>query len=261
MDMKNSVKGVILAAGRGTRLRPLTEVTNKILLPVFDRPMIAGPIETLKGIGVTDICVVTSKEHLPGFIMFLGDGSAFGVKFTYVIQDKPLGIAHALLQAEGFCDGSKIVTILGDNIFEEISVSKAALLDQNAYIFLKEVKDPHRFGVAELDKSGNVIGIEEKPQKPKTHYAVTGLYIYPSDVFDFIRNMKPSARGEYEITDVNNHYIKRACLKALKIEGYYLDTGTFDSLLKAAILRAMHTNSSALKGVDKKALKRALTKI
>jgi glucose-1-phosphate thymidylyltransferase len=261
METKNKVKGVILAAGRGTRLRPLTEVANKILLPVFDRPMIAGPIETLRNMGVSDICVVTSKEHLPGFIMFLGNGSAFGVKFTYVIQDKPLGIAHALLQAEDFCDGNKTVVILGDNIFETVRVPKSALRDRNAYVFLKAVKDPQRFGVAELDRKGNVIGIEEKPQKPKTNYIVPGLYIYPSDVFGFIKRMKPSARGEYEITEVNNYYIRKANMKALEVTGYWLDTGTFDSLLKAALLRAMHVDSDALKGVDKKSLKRALTKV
>jgi len=262
MNTKQKLKGVILAAGRGTRLRPLTEVTNKILLPVFDRPMIANSIDTLTSLGIKDICVVTSKEHLSGFMRFLGDGSNFGVKFTYVIQDRPLGISHALMQAEDFFKGSKVVTILGDNLFERIEIPKRALTDQEAYIFLKEVKYPHRFGIANMDKMGNVIGIEEKPKKPKTHYAVTGLYIFPNDVFRFVREeQKPSARGEYEITDVCNHYIKRMKLKVLKVSGYWLDTGTFESLLKASILRAISMNPDVLKGTDKKALIKILTKI
>lgn len=261
MASRRRIKGVILAAGRGTRLRPLTDVTNKILLPVFDRPMIAYPIETLKSLGVRDICIVTSKEHLEGFMNFLGDGSAFDVKFTYVIQDRALGISHAMLQAEDFFKGAKVVVTLGDNIFEKVSVPGRALTDDKAYIFLKEVKNPQRFGVAEMDRRGNVIATEEKPKRPKTHQAITGLYIYPRDVFDVIRTIKPSQRGEYEITDVINHYIGTRSMKALSLGGYWLDTGTFESLLKASVLRAVSVNPKMMKGIDRRALLKILTSI
>lgn len=255
------IKGAILAAGRGTRLRPLTEVTNKILLPVFDQPMIIGPINTLKALGVEDICIVTSKEHLSSFMKFLGDGSTFDVRFTYVVQDRPLGIAHALLQAEDFFKGSKVIATLGDNIFENVSVDKSALSDGFAYVFIKDVEHPQRFGVAEMDANGHVTRITEKPKQPKTRHAVTGLYIYPGDVFSFIRGMEPSGRGELEITDVNNHYIKSGRLRACKVPGYWLDTGTFESLLKASILRALESDRSMFDGIDRKALKDALGRV
>ncbi len=254
-------KGVILAAGKGTRLRPLTEVTNKILLPVFDQPMIVGPINTLKALGVEDICIVTSKEHLSSFMKFLGDGSTFNVKFTYIVQDKPLGIAHALLQAEDFFKGSKVVATLGDNIYEKVKVDRSALEDEFAYIFLKDVAHPQRFGVAELDNSGHVTRIEEKPKRPKTAHAVTGLYIYPDDVFEFIKSMKPSERGEFEITDVNNHYINTGKLRATKVDGYWLDTGTFESLLKASIIKALESDPDMFEGIDKNAMIAALSRV
>lgn len=261
MDSVVKNKGVILAGGRGTRLRPLTDVTNKILLPIFDRPMIASPIDTLKSIGINDICVVTSRDHLSGFMNYLGDGSAFGVKFTYVIQDKPLGISHALLQAEDFFKDGKVVVILGDNIFEHISVPKEFLEDRNAYVFVKEVSDPKCFGVAELDKNGNVMDIEEKPKHPKTSYAVPGLYAYPPGVFDVIRGLRPSARGELEITDLNNHYINEKKMKALKVKGYWLDTGSFESMMKASILRSMDVSPNLLGKLDRNELKNMLTDI
>jgi len=232
------MKGVILAGGEGTRLKPLTLVTNKHLLPVFDQPMIVHPLETLKSIGVNDVCIITGGEYIADFMRFLGSGSKHGVNFTYKIQDGPLGIAHALLQAEDFFKDSKVATILGDNVFEKITVPKEALNDDYAYVFLKEVSNPQRFGVAVFDKSGKVVEIEEKPKEPKSNFAVTGLYIYPHDVFDFIKNMKPSARGELEITDVNNWYLKQGRLKAIKMDGFWSDAGTFESLLKATVLRA-----------------------
>jgi glucose-1-phosphate thymidylyltransferase len=240
--LSEKMKGVILAGGTGTRLRPLTEVTNKHLLPVFDSPMIVHPLKTLKQMGIKDICIVTGGEYMADFMRFLGSGSRFKVRLTYKIQDGPLGIAHALLQAEDFFGKEKVVAILGDNIFEKVSVPRNAFEDDYAYIFLKKVSRPERFGVAIFDSTGQIIGIEEKPKVPKSDYAVTGLYIYPNDVFDFIKTLKPSARGELEITDVNNWYLKQNRLKAIKLNGFWTDAGTFPSLLKANILRAALTN-------------------
>ena len=256
------MKGVILAGGSGSRLAPLTNVTNKHLLPVFDRPMVAHPMETLKSMGIKNICVVTGGDYISDFMRFLGSGSNHDVHFTYKIQDGPLGIAHALLQAEHFFGKDKVVAILGDNIFERVEVPKEAFTDGNAYIFLKKVKDASRFGVAEFDGNGNVINIkkkekdasrlgvaefdgsgkviniEEKPKQPKSDFAVTGLYIYPNDVFDFIKTLSPSARNELEITDVNNHYLKQGKLKAIMLDGFWSDAGTIPTLLKASILKA-----------------------
>ena len=213
------LKGVILAGGDGTRLRPLTFVTNKHLLPVFDKPMIVHPLESLKGVGIKDICIVTGSEHIADFMRFLGSGERFNVSTTYKIQDKPMGIAHALLLSKEFFGHGKVTAILGDNIFEKLHVPKEAFTDDNAYICIKAVDDPQRFGVAELDASGNVVGIEEKPKIPKSDYAVVGFYIYPNDVFEFIMGLKPSQRGELEITDVNNHYLKQHRLKVLRLDG------------------------------------------
>jgi len=231
-----------LAGGEGKRLKPLTAVTNKHLLPVFDRPMILHPIEALKSLGINDICLVTGGESIGDFMKFLGSGTSFDVKFTYKIQDGPMGIAHALLQAEDFFDkNDKIVVILGDNIFEKVEVPPEAVKDDNAYIFIKEVRNPQRFGVPVFGNDNDLISIEEKPDNPKSNYAVVGLYIYPSDVFEFIKTLKPSGRGELEITDVNNWYIQQNKLKAIKLDGFWSDAGTFESLLRATLLRAKHS--------------------
>jgi glucose-1-phosphate thymidylyltransferase len=238
MIFMESRKGVILAGGEGTRLRPLTLVTNKHLLPVFDMPMIMHPIEALKSMGIRDVCIVTGGDYIADFMRFLGSGSRLGITLTYKIQDGPKGIADALLQAEDFFSKDKVVVILGDNIFEEINVPKNALQDRNAYVFIKKMDDPERFGVAELDKNDNIVGIEEKPKKPKSSFAVTGFYIYPNDVFDFIKTLSPSKRGELEITDVNNWYIRHGKLKAVKVKGFWSDAGTLSSLFRAATLRA-----------------------
>jgi glucose-1-phosphate thymidylyltransferase len=248
------MKGAILAGGTGTRLKPLTEVTNKHLLPVFDQPMIVHPLNTLKQMGIDDICIVTGGEYMADFMRFLGSGTRFEVRLTYKIQDGPLGIAHALLQTEDFFKKEKVVAILGDNIFEKVEVPKEAFEDDFAYIFLKEIKNPQRFGVAVFDENGNIIEIEEKPQIPKSNFVVTGLYIYPNDVFDFIKTLKPSARGELEITDVNNWYLKQGRLKAIKLKGYWSDAGSFTSWLKANLLRAALVNSVVLDHVDLKKL-------
>ncbi len=258
MEKKLNVKGVILAAGRGVRLKPLTDITNKMLLPIFDRPMIIGPIESFKAAGISDICLVTNQDHLESFKNFLGDGSKFGVRITYVIQPKPAGIADAFLHAEGFAKGSKVILLLGDNIFEKVSIPDPAALDNNSYIFIKDVENPQRFGVAEM-RGDQVANITEKPKVPKTKHAVTGLYIYPPDVFDVIRSIKPSERGELEITDVNNYYIRKGKMRAIKVEGYWFDAGTLDSLLRASILRAVSVSPEILKGIDREKLIKILT--
>lgn len=236
---KAGLRGVILVAGKGTRLRPLTCITSKALLPVYDRPMIMHPIDTLMGIGVRDICIVTNPQHLPDFRKVLGSGARIGIRIRYAIQTRQHGIAHALLQAKGRSDGAgKIVAVLGDNLFGGVQMPKGALNDDNAYVFLKRVRDPRSFGVATIDREGNIVGIEEKPARPKSDMAVTGLYVYPSDVFRVIKELRPSARGEVEITALNNRYLIEGRLRAVLLEGRWMDAGTFDSLLAASIMRA-----------------------
>lgn len=229
------MKGVILAGGFGSRLHPLTKITNKHLLPIYNKPMIYYPLQTLIDTGIKDILVVAGPEHAGDFLRLLGSGKDFGVRLIYEIQDEAGGIAHALSLAEDFAGKESLVVILGDNIFED-SIKEYVKEFENkkgARIFLKEVVDAKRFAVAELS-GDKVINTEEKPKKPKTNYAVTGLYMYDKDVFDIIRTLKPSARGEYEITDVNNTYIKRDKMKARILKGFWSDAGTFESLYRAA---------------------------
>ena len=244
-------RGVILAGGEGTRLRPLTYVTNKHLLPIYDMPMIMHPLNTLRGFGIEEVGVVTGGEHISNFMGFLGSGKNFGVRFTYKVQDGAKGIADALLQMEDFFKGGKVVAILGDNLFEKVEAGERVFDDNNAYIFIKKVSDPQRFGVVAFDGNGDIGRIDEKPSKPASDYAVTGLYVYPNDVFDFIRTLKPSARGELEITDVNNHYLREGRLKIVKLSGYWSDAGTFESLLKATLLRAYAADRGRLEKIDK----------
>jgi glucose-1-phosphate thymidylyltransferase len=234
------MRGVILAGGTGTRLMPCTRVTNKHLLPVYNNPMIFHPLETLKKMSIKDILIVAGGESIGDFMHLLGSGEEFGVNFTYRIQDKPFGIAHAISFAEDFSKGEKIIVILGDNIFENVNLTDDLLKeDGNATIFIKEVEDAERFGVVCFGKNGDVTDIEEKPKQPKSKFAVTGLYIYPPDVFDFIRTLEPSARNELEITDVNNYYIKNRKMKVVKIQGFWSDAGTFPSLFRASQLVKM----------------------
>lgn len=233
------MKGVILAGGTGSRLYPLTKVTNKHLLPVYDKPMIYYPMETLINAGIKDIMIVSGRGHAGHFLELLGSGVDYGVHFTYEIQDKAGGIAQALSLAEDFVDGDSVTVILGDNIFQENIEKDVANFNGGAKIFLKEVPEAHRFGVAEL-KGEKVIGIEEKPGEPKSNFAVTGLYIYESDVFDAIKTLKPSGRGELEITDVNNYYINKGMMKYGVLKGFWSDAGTFESLLKAGMLVQQH---------------------
>jgi glucose-1-phosphate thymidylyltransferase len=227
------MKGVILAGGTGSRLGMLTRVTNKHLLPVWSKPMICYPLQTLINAGIKDILVVSGPEHSGHFLRLLGSGKDFGVKLTYEIQDEAGGIAHALLLAEDFADGDNLAVILGDNIFEDRFYFNN--FKGGAKIFLKKIPDANRFGVAEV-KGDKIINIEEKPKNPKTNLAVTGLYIYDNRVFDIIRTLKPSARGELEITDVNNAYIKKGEMQFNIVKGFWSDAGTFDSLFRASTL-------------------------
>jgi glucose-1-phosphate thymidylyltransferase len=233
------MKGVILAGGLGTRLYPLTKVTNKHLLPVYDKPMIYYPIQTLINAGIDDILIVTGGNNAGDFLRLLGNGKEFGLKhINYTYQEGEGGIADALRLAEFFAGGEKICVVLGDNLIE-MNIRKAAESFQNqregAKILLKEVPDPQRFGVPEL-AGDRVVLIEEKPKAPKSKYAVIGIYFYDRQVFEFIRTLKPSDRGELEITDVNNWYIDRNVMTWDVLEGWWTDAGTLDSLIRASNL-------------------------
>lgn len=235
------MKGVVLAGGLGTRLLPLTKVTNKHLLPIYNKPMIYYPIETLVNAGIREILIVTGGNNAGEFLRLLGNGKQFGLKhLNYTYQEGEGGIAEALGLAEYFADNEPMVVILGDNIIEgsiENAVKSFEKKGKGAKILLKEVDDPERFGVAEL-RDGRIINIEEKPREPKSRYAVTGIYMYDSRVFSIIKGLKPSQRGELEITDVNNDYIRRGEMTFDIIEGWWTDAGTFDSLFRANCLVA-----------------------
>jgi len=234
------MKGVILAGGTGSRLFPLTKVTNKHLLPVGKKPMIFHPVEKLVKAGIGDITIVTGVEHMGDVVTLLGSGKDYGCRFTYKVQDEPGGIAQALGLVENVCSDSKMAVILGDNIFlDELGPYAASFHEQKsgARILLKEVSDPSRFGVAEVS-GGKVLGIEEKPKRPKSTYAVTGIYFYDGTIFDLIRNLKPSGRGELEITDVNNAYIRKGTMGFDILNGEWTDAGTFESLRYANNLMA-----------------------
>jgi len=243
------MKGIVLAGGLGKRLLPLTKITNKHLLPVYDMPMIYYPIMTLVDAGIRDIMIVTGGNHAGNFLRLLGNGQDFGLKaINYAYQEKEGGIAEALSLSEYFAKGEKIVVILGDNIIEKsikAEVKKFAKQTKGARILIKEVENPGRFGVVEF-KGKKISGIKEKPKKPKSKYAVTGIYMYDSKVFDLIRGLKPSRRGELEITDVNNMYLKKGQLEYSVLEGWWTDAGTFDSLLKASMLVAKKHRSPAV---------------
>jgi len=235
------MKGVVLAGGLGTRLLPLTRATNKHLLPVFDRPMIFYPIQTLLNAGIRDILLVTGGPHAGHFLRVLGNGDEFGLThLNYAFQEGEGGIAAALALAEHFADGGKLCVILGDNLIEGTiapAVARFRKQGRGAKILVKEVPDAERFGVAEL-KGGRVLSIEEKPKRPKSRYAVTGIYMYDARVFDFIHTLKPSRRGELEITDVNNWYLRQGELTCEVLEGWWTDAGTIGSLHRAGNLVA-----------------------
>jgi len=235
------MKGVILAGGLGMRLSPLTKITNKHLLPVYDKPMIYYPLTTLINAGIDDILIVTGGNSAGDFLRLLGNGKEFGLRhINYTYQEGEGGIAEALRLAEFFADEERICVILGDNIIEKNiigAVRDFEKQEEGAKILLKEVPDPQRFGVPEIEKD-RIVRIEEKPQNPKSKYAVTGIYMYDHSVFDIIKPLKPSQRGELEITDVNNAYIERGTMTYDILDGWWTDAGTFDSLLHASRLIA-----------------------
>lgn len=232
------MRGIILAGGTGSRLFPLTKVTNKHLLPVGRKPMIFHPIEKLTKAGIEDILIVTGVDHMGDIVNLLGSGKDFGCRFTYKVQDVAGGIAQALSLAEDFAGDDKVVIILGDNIFQDDLkpfVERFKRQKQGARILVKEVNDPQRFGVVAF-KNGKVTNIEEKPKKPKSNYAVTGIYFYDSQVFSIVKGLKPSGRGELEISDVNSAYLKRKQLEYDILSGWWSDAGTFESLEKSTLL-------------------------
>jgi len=230
-------KGIILAGGSGTRLYPVTQVACKQLLPIYDKPMIYYPLSTLMLFGIADILVISTPNDTLKFKDLLGDGSRLGIRLSYKVQPRPEGIAQAFLVGEEFIAGDSVALVLGDNIFYGVYdfLREARRFSDGAMVFGYYVKDPQRYGVVGFDQSGNAISIEEKPARPKSHYAVTGLYLYDSDVVSIARGMKPSARGELEITDVNKTYLERGKLTVARLgRGIaWLDTGTHDSLLDA----------------------------
>lgn len=234
------MKGVILAGGLGTRLYPLTKVTNKHLLPVYDRPMVYYPIQALINADIREILIVTGGNNAGDFLRLLGNGKEFGLRhIDYTYQEGEGGIADALLLAEFFADEEPVCVILGDNLIERniaSAVSAFRRQERGAKILLKEVPDPERFGVPVFDAAGRVVKVEEKPKAPKSRYAVTGIYMYDADVYNIIRTLRPSDRGELEITDVNNAYIERAALTHDVLDGWWTDAGTFPSLLHASNL-------------------------
>ncbi|MDH5533218.1 MAG: sugar phosphate nucleotidyltransferase [Candidatus Pacebacteria bacterium] len=229
------MKGIILAGGSGTRLRPLTRVTSKQLLPIYNKPMIFYPLETLMKAGIKEILIIVAPDHAGDFLKLLGSGKEFGCKFTYEIQDKPEGLAQAFIIGENFIGDDNVTLILGDNLYEDDFKDDISNFKSGGRVFAKKVNDPKRFGVVEFDDNQKAISIEEKPENPKSDFAVTGLYIYDNTVVEKAKALDPSPRGELEITDLNNVYLKEGTLDVAFVEGKWLDTGTFESLHEAIL--------------------------
>ncbi len=228
------MKGIILAGGKATRLRPLTLITSKQLLPVYNKPMIFYPLFTLLRAGIREILIIISPEYAGHFMRLLGSGKQFNAKFTYEIQEYPRGLADAFIIGEDFIDNGNVAMILGDNIFADDLSQDIKNFIKGGMVFAKYVNDPERYGVVDFDANGRALSIEEKPKNPKSNYCVTGLYVYDQQVIEIAKNLKPSARGELEITDINNFYLQKGQLEVKVIKNNWFDAGTFDSLLKAS---------------------------
>lgn len=226
------MKGIILAGGNATRLRPLTKITSKQLLPVYNKPMIFYPIETLVKAGITDILIIVAPDYAGHFLNLLGSGQDFGANFSFEVQDTPRGLSDAFIMGEKFLDGDSVTMILGDNIFEDDFSEHIKNFESGAMVFAKEVPDPERYGVIEFDENHNVLSIVEKPQEPQSNYAMVGLYICDNNVSAIAKAVTPSERGEIEITETINVYLRKQQLKVGIIQGMWEDAGTFDSLLR-----------------------------
>jgi len=227
------MRGIILSGGKATRLRPLTKVTSKQLLPVYNRPMIYYPLNTLIKAGIKEILIIISSERAGDYLNLLGSGKAFGVKFTYEIQDQPRGLADAFIIGENFIDQGNVTMILGDNIFEDDLSQDIRNFKSGGKVFAKKVSDPERFGVVKFDGKMKAVEIQEKPKIWLSDYALTGLYVFDSRVVEAAKAVKPSERGELEITDLHNWYLKKGELEVAMVKGEWIDAGTFDSLLNA----------------------------
>lgn len=227
------MRGIILAGGAGTRLSPLTKVTSKQLLPLYNKPMIYYPLETLIKAGIREIMIIVAPDHAGDFVKLLGSGKEFECKFTYEVQDKPIGLPDAFLIGENFVDQENVALILGDNLFEDTFIDPVKNFTSGALVFASKVPDPERFGVVEFDQNNKVLSIIEKPKEPKSDYAVTGLYVYDNTVVQKAKSLQPSERGELEITDLNNLYLKEGTLEVAFVKGKWLDTGTFEALYQA----------------------------
>lgn len=242
------MKGIVLAGGRATRLRPLTTITSKQLLPVYNKPMIYYPIETLIKAGITEILIIIAPDYSGHFLNLLGDGHEFGAHFSYAVQKEPRGLADAFIIGADFIDNDNVTMILGDNIFEQDFSKEIQNFKSGAMVFAKKVPDPERFGVVEFDQNMKAISIEEKPTTPKSNYAVVGLYTYDNQVVEIARNLKPSERGEIEITDINRHYLEKSQLQVNIFDTLWEDAGTFDSLLHVSNVMAQKEKAKQVQG-------------